>query len=67
MVIGFNGYLGPRFPMVYQNPLTNPYPIAALGDFHSMPLSARFDQLGNLYVIDHNRSRILIYRNRQPF
>ncbi|MCX6025565.1 MAG: NHL repeat-containing protein [Chloroflexi bacterium] len=67
MVIGFNGYLGPRFPMIYQNPLTNPYPITALGDFHSMPLSARFDQLGNLYVIDHNRSRILIYRNRQPF
>jgi sugar lactone lactonase YvrE len=62
MVIGFNAYLGPRFPMVYQNPLTNPLPIAVLADFHSMPVSARFDQFDNLYVIDHNRNRILIYR-----
>ena len=65
MVIGFNCYLGPRFPMVYQDPLTNPLPIAALGDFHSMPLSARFDQFDNLYILDHNRSRILIYRDRE--
>jgi len=65
MVIGFNGYLGPRFPMVYQNSLTNPFPVAALADFHSMPLSARFDQFDNLYILDHNRSRILIYRNRE--
>jgi len=64
MVIGFNGYLGPRFPMVYQDPLTNPLPIAALSDLHSMPLSARFDQFDNLYILDHNRMRILIYRNR---
>jgi sugar lactone lactonase YvrE len=65
MVIGFNGYLGPRFPMVYQYPLTNPLPMAALGDFHSMPLPARFDQFDNLYILDHNRNRILIYRDRQ--
>jgi len=64
MIIGFNGYLGPRFPMVYQNPLTNPLPVAALADFHSMPLSARFDQFDNLYIFDHNRSRILIYRHQ---
>ncbi len=30
-----------------------------------MPTSARFDQFDNLYILDHNRSRILIYRNRQ--
>jgi len=65
MVIGFNGYLGPRFPMVYQDPLTNSVPVAALGDFHSMPFSARFDQFDNLYILDGNRSRILIYRDRQ--
>ncbi|MGA9347775.1 MAG: hypothetical protein WBW48_03080, partial [Anaerolineae bacterium] len=65
MVIGFNGYLGLRFLMVYQDPLTNPMPIAALGDFHSMPFSARFDQFDNLYILDGNRSRILIYRNRE--
>jgi len=65
MVIGLNGYLGPRFPMVYQDPLTNPLPVAALGDFHSMPFSARFDQFDNLYILDGNRSRILVYRNSQ--
>ena len=65
MVIGFNAYIGPRFPLVYQDPLTNPLPIAALGDFHSMPLSARFDSLDNLYILDHNRSRILIYRHHE--
>lgn len=62
MVVGFNGYLGPRFPMVYEDPLTNPFPVGALGDYFSQPLSARFDSLGNLYVLDHNRNRILIYR-----
>lgn len=48
--------------MVYQDPLTNPLPIAALADFQSMPTSAQFDQFDNLYVLDHNRNRILIYR-----
>jgi len=65
MVIGFNGYSGLRFPVVYQDPLTNPLPVAALSDFHSMPLSARFDQFDNLYILDHNRSRILIYKSRE--
>ncbi len=65
-LIGFNGYLGPRFPMIYENLMAFPYPIAALGDLHSMPVSARFDSLGNLYVADHNRSRILIYWRRRP-
>lgn len=64
MVIGFNSYVGgPRFPMVYQDPLTNRLPIAVLGDLHSMPLSARFDLFDHLYILDHNRSRILIYRS----
>jgi len=61
MVVGFNSYLGPRFPMVYQDPLSNPLPIDALADFYSQPLSARFDQFNNLYMLDHNRSRILVY------
>jgi hypothetical protein len=62
MVIGFNAYVGgPRFPLIYQHILTNPLPILALGDLHSMPTSNRFDAKGNLYVLDHNRSRILIY------
>jgi sugar lactone lactonase YvrE len=63
MVVGFNSYLGPRFPMVYDDPLAKPYPVDALSDLFSQPLSARFDALGDLYVLDHNRSRILIYRS----
>ena len=65
MVIGFNAYIGFRFPMVYQSPLANPLPVAALGDLYSMAYSARFDQFDNLYFLDHTRSRILIYRDRQ--
>lgn len=62
MVLGFNGYLGPRFPMVYRDPFINPFPVGVISDYHSMPTSARFDQFGNLYIIDANRTRILIYR-----
>lgn len=64
MVVGFNTYTGWRFPMVYQDPLVNPQPVAALGDLQSMPLSAHFDQFDNLYVTDINRGRVLIYWNR---
>lgn len=64
MVLGMNAYLfRPRFPMIYQNPLTNPYPVAALGEFASMPSSIRFDQDDTLYVMDHNRNRVLIYKS----
>jgi hypothetical protein len=66
MVLGFNAYLGPRFAMVYRDPLNNPLPIAALTEFQSMPTTARFDEFDNLYVLDHNRSRILIYRAQSP-
>jgi hypothetical protein len=27
-----------------------------------MPTTSRFDRQGNLYVLDHNRSRIMIYK-----
>jgi hypothetical protein len=64
MVIGFNAYVGgPRFPMIYQDILSNPQPVLTLGDLHSMPTSNRFDVFGNLYILDHNRSRILIYHD----
>jgi len=63
MLLGFNAYLGPRFPMLYRDPLRNPVPQRALGDFHSMPTTYRFDAAGDLYVVDHNRARILIYRD----
>ena len=61
MAVGFNGYRGPRFPQVYANPFTNPLPTDWLLDFHSMPFSSRFDHNDNLYVLDHNRNRVLIY------
>ena len=62
MVIGFNPYLSVRFPMIYHLPLQNPLPVEALGDLYSWPVVVRFDQFDNLYVIDSNRSRILIYK-----
>lgn len=61
MVVGLNGYLGSRFPLIYGQWATKPTPIAALGDFYSMPTSARVDPFDNLYIVDHNRTRILIY------
>ena len=64
MIIGFNGYLGTPFPQVYESPIANPLPIAALNDFYSQPFSMRFDRFGNIYVLDHNRNRILVYKER---
>lgn len=67
MVIGFNMYTGaPPFPMVYDDPISHPYPIAALREYHSQPLTARFDAFDNLYILDHNRMRVLIYRFNEP-
>jgi hypothetical protein len=36
-----------------------------MGGIHraAIDISARFDQFDNLYILDHNRSRILIYRS----
>jgi len=61
MVVGLNGYIGPRFPQVYKAPLSNSLPVDFARDFHSMPFSARFDSRDNLYILDHNRNRVLIY------
>ena len=65
MVLGFNTYLGSRFPMLYQDPLMNPFPIGALGDLYSWPATFRFDRFDNLYAIDSNRSKIMIYKNQE--
>jgi len=61
MVVGFNGYLGPNFPQVYRDPLTDPQPSMSLNDFYSHAYSARYDQFDNLYILDHTRDRVLIY------
>jgi Carboxypeptidase regulatory-like domain len=67
MGLGFNSYLGSPFPLIYPDPLKIPYPVAALGDLYSMPVSMRFNSMGNLFVADHNRARILIYRRNQSY
>ena len=62
MVIGFNTYLGPAFPQVYHDPLTNSLPYTSLRDFYSHAYSARLDSLNNLYVLDLTRNHVLIYK-----
>ena len=61
MVIGFNTYLGTHFPQIYHDPLTNSLPYSALQDYFSHAFSARLDPFNDLYVLDHARSRVLIY------
>jgi sugar lactone lactonase YvrE len=66
MVVGYNSYSGTRFVGVFDDPLgANTNPNAYLKDFSSMPFSITFDHYNNLYVMDSNRNRILIYWN--PF
>lgn len=72
MVVGYNAYWTPnpgergRFPGVYNNPLSpSTTPDAFLNDYHSMAFAATFDDRGNLYVGDLDRSRVLIYKD--PF
>ncbi len=65
MVVGLNAIRGSRFPLVYDDPLVSPLPVATLKDFHSMAYAATFDKEDNLYVADLNRDRVFIYR--KPF
>lgn len=75
MVVGFNPYIGSRFPMFYNNPTAfnpaNPSdPEFAredgkLNDFYSWATSATFDSENNLYMYDANRGQVRIYLN--PF
>ncbi len=77
MVIGYNpmtinSYLdqngGGRFPGYYLNPLaatTGSNPDGFLKDYYSEPVGSTFDSNDNLYVTDHNRGKLLIYKN--PF
>jgi len=69
MVVGVNPYIGglstARFPLVFDDLLADGPPSAALRDYYSMSLQGALDRFGNLYMSDHNRSRILVYRD--PF
>jgi sugar lactone lactonase YvrE len=67
MVVGLNGYLGSRFPLVYKTPLASDQPDAYLNDFSSYGgYSAVFDSNNDLYISDLDRSRVLVYRQPLP-
>jgi hypothetical protein len=62
MVVGNIGYGGSRWPVVFDNPLTNfDTPSSYLNDFLSLGYTATFDSQDNLFLIDPDRSRLLIY------
>ena len=64
MAVGFNLYVGGRFVAIYTDPLEpRAEPAAYLNDLAAMPVSATFDDQDNLYIGDHNRGRVLVYRN----
>src|ERR1019366_1502506 len=63
MVVGGNAYQSPRFPLVYKNPLDNQHVSTFLNDLYSWPQAATFDSSNNLYVVDGDRFRVLIYLN----
>ncbi len=66
MVVGYNFYVGGRFVGIYDDPLEGATePSGYLNDLASMPVAAAFDDDDNLYIGDHNRARVLVYRN--PF
>ncbi len=47
--------------VVLANPLVSDDPITHLNDFDLQSYSATFDDTGNLYVANHNRSRVFVY------
>ena len=61
MVCGMNPYMGSRFPIVFNNPRAGDHPVTHLSDFGSLPYASTFDAQDNLYVVDSNRSRVMIY------
>ena len=66
MVVGYNMYAGGRRPGVYDEPLTRrTQPNEFLRDIYSNAYAAAFDENDNLYVVDRERGRALVYR--KPF
>ena len=55
-----------RFPVVIANPRSTPTPAGHLKDFTSQPFSADIDGGGNLYMVDEDRNRLLVYLNPFP-
>jgi hypothetical protein len=65
MVVGYNGYSGSRFPLLFPTPLQNENHIP-LQDYGSMPYAAVFGDQDNLYIVDKNRGRALFYQSPLP-
>jgi hypothetical protein len=72
MVVGLNPYSGRRFVDYYDDPTAlNPAdprdpdyarPDGQLRDFYGWPVAVTFDSSDNLFVLDANRGKVLIYR-----
>ncbi len=61
MVVGMNGQGGFRFPVIFQNPRIGDTPIGKLQDYGPLSGSETFDDADNLYVVESNRNRVMIY------
>ena len=65
MVVGSNYLSGHHFPAILQNPQAGDTPIGHLNDYGTAEYSSTFDSLGNLFVMDFDWNRLLIYQS--PF
>jgi hypothetical protein len=62
MVVGSDAQHSNNFMvLVLDNPLTADDPVTYLNDYDPQAYSETFDAQDNLYVANHNRSRVLIY------
>lgn len=66
MVAGVDGQVGRKFPVLLLNPLAGETVAANLNDMGAQPYSVEFDDQDNLYVLDHNWSRVLVYWGIKP-
>ncbi len=76
MVTGYNPYRGKRFIEYYNNPTAfnaaNPsdpnyaVPSGQFNDFYGWAVAMNFDSNDNLYVLDANRGRVMIYKQPMP-
>ena len=63
MAVGYNIYSGARFVGVYNDPLGPQIkPDFYLNDYGTNPFEVEFDEHDNMYVVDLNRGRVLIYK-----
>ncbi|HSX58189.1 MAG TPA: Ig-like domain-containing protein [Candidatus Saccharimonadales bacterium] len=63
MVVGMNPYSATRFVPYYNDPTNSSItPDGYFKDYDSLPFAATFDANNNLYQVDSNRSRVVIYK-----